>query len=108
MSDINMTDNWRNNVNTTSINYLYQKIYLLIVLKLKSMFISFAENNVLTNRDVYNCTDECIRSKQLSGEYDIFRRTKNKTKKLFVMNVMNILKVLNLLYSEDMKYIIFL
>ena len=44
------------------------------------MFISSSKNNVLTNRDVYNCTDECIHNKQLSGEYDIIRKTNNKTK----------------------------
>ena len=47
------------------------------------MLIIFSKNSILTNRDVYNCTDECIRSKHLSGEYDILRITYNKTKNVF-------------------------
>ena len=83
MSDISMTDNWRNNVNKTPINSLYQKFYSINCIKTKNTHPYLrSTKDTLTNRDVYNCTNECIRSKQLSGEYDILRRTNNKTKKI--------------------------
>ena len=36
MSDINMTDNWRNDVNTTPINSLYPKFYFINCIETKN------------------------------------------------------------------------
>ena len=84
MSDINMTDNWRNIVNTTPTSSLYQNFYSINCIKTKNSHpYTSSRKDTLTNRDVYNCTDECIHSKQLSEKYDIIRRTNNKTKNLF-------------------------
>ena len=80
----------------------------LIVLKLIIHVHILLQKNVLTNRDVYNCTDECIHSKQLSGCMILLEELIIRIKQLFVMNVMNILKVLNLLYCEDIKYTVFI
>ena len=100
-----MSDNLRNdqsvyqtkNISTAPISSLYQKFYNINSIKSKNSYsYSCAKIDTLTNRDVYNCTDECIRNKQLSVEYEMFRRTNNKTKNIFCMNVINILKVLNL------------
>ena len=88
----NMTDNYTynqfvhqtNDVNTTPINSLYQKFYSINSIKSNnSHSYPRHKTNNLTNRDVHNCTDECIHCKQLSGKYDIIRRTNNKTKNIF-------------------------
>ena len=86
----NMTNNYTNNqsvhqtndIDTTPINSLYQKFYSINCIKTNNPCSYPPPKNVLTNRDVYNCTDECIHSKQLSGEYDIIRTTNNKTKNI--------------------------
>ena len=38
MSDINMTDNWRSDVNITPINSLYQKLYSINCIKTKNPY----------------------------------------------------------------------
>ena len=100
MSFISMTDNWRNDVNITPINSLYQKFYSINCIKTNNpCSYSPPNKNVLTNRDVYNCTDECIRCKQLSGEYDIIRKTNNKTKTIICYECNE--------YTESIEPIIF-
>ena len=95
-----MSDNLRNdqsvyqtkNISTNPISFLYQKFYNINSNKSKNSYSSSdkvqasyprPKIDTLTNRDVYNCTDEWIRNKQLSGEYEMFRRTNNKTKNVF-------------------------
>ena len=87
-----MSDNLRNdqsvyqtkNISTIPISFLYQKFYNINSIKSKNSYsYPRPKKDTLTNRDVYNCTDECIRNKQLSGKYEMFRRTNNKTKNIF-------------------------
>ena len=107
MSFLNMSDNLRNdqsvyhpkNKNSTSINSLYQQFYNINCNKSKNSYsYPRPKINTLTNRDVSNCTDECIRNKQLSGEYEMFRRTNNKTKNIFCYEYNK--------YTESIEFII--
>ena len=69
-----MSDNLRNdqyiyqpkNISTTPISSLNQKFYNINCIKSKNSY-SYPRPKIdtLTNRDVYNCTDECIRNTQL-------------------------------------------
>ena len=78
-----MADNRRNNqsvyqsndINTIPIRTLYKKFYTTNWITTNNP-CSFPppKTSIITNRDIYNCTDECIRSKQLSKEYDILRK----------------------------------
>ena len=74
----------KTHINTTPIISLYQKFYSINCIKTNNWHLySCLRKDTLTNRDVYNCNEECINSKQLSEKYKILRKPNNKTKNIF-------------------------